>query len=57
MYILARPRIEKCNARPKHYLDKRTGHYYFFSGTHGRIHGLTHGHKGNIHRRIHGQKP
>ncbi|XP_023339500.1 uncharacterized protein LOC111709818 [Eurytemora carolleeae] len=30
--LIARPRIEKCNARPKHYLDKRTGHYYFFSG-------------------------
>ncbi len=28
----ARPRVERCKSRPKHYMDKRTGHYYFFSG-------------------------
>jgi len=30
--LLATPRVEKCEKRPKHYMDKRTGHYYFFSG-------------------------
>jgi len=30
--LLATPRVEKCESRPKHYMDKRTGHYYFFSG-------------------------
>ena len=30
--LLATPRAEKCEKRPKHYMDKRTGHYYFFSG-------------------------
>jgi len=30
--LLATPRVEKCEKRPKHYIDKRTGHYYFFSG-------------------------
>jgi len=30
--LIANPRVEKCENRPKHYMDKRTGHYYFFSG-------------------------
>ena len=30
--LLAKPRPEKCANRPKHYYDKRSGHYYFFSG-------------------------
>ena len=30
--LIATPRVEKCENRPKHYMDKRTGHYYFFSG-------------------------
>ena len=29
---LAKPRLDKCESRPKHYYDKRSGHYYFFSG-------------------------
>lgn len=30
--LLATPRVEKCKDRPKHYMDKRTSRYYFFSG-------------------------
>jgi len=30
--LIGRPRLEKCKNRPKHYKDKRTGHYYFYSG-------------------------
>jgi len=30
--LIATPRLDKCNNRPKHYMDKRSGHYYFFSG-------------------------
>jgi len=30
--LVANPRAEKCRNRPKHYMDKRSGHYYFFSG-------------------------
>jgi len=30
--LIAKPRPEKCENRPKHYYDKRSGHYYFFSG-------------------------
>ena len=30
--LVATPSLEACKNRPKHYMDKRTGHYYFFSG-------------------------
>ena len=30
--LVASPTLEACKNRPKHYMDKRTGHYYFFSG-------------------------
>jgi len=30
--LVASPSLEACKNRPKHYMDKRTGHYYFFSG-------------------------
>jgi len=30
--LIANPRMEKCKHRPKHYMDKRSGHYYFYSG-------------------------
>ena len=29
--LVASPSLEACKNRPKHYMDKRTGHYYFFS--------------------------
>ena len=29
---MASPSLEACKNRPKHYMDKRTGHYYFYSG-------------------------
>ena len=30
--LVASPSLEACKNRPKHYMDKRTGHYYFYSG-------------------------
>jgi len=30
--LVASPSLEACKNRPKHYMDKRSGHYYFFSG-------------------------
>ena len=30
--LVAAPSLEACKNRPKHYMDKRTGHYYFYSG-------------------------
>ena len=30
--LVATPSLQACKTRPKHYMDKRTGHYYFFSG-------------------------
>ena len=30
--LVATPSLQACKERPKHYMDKRTGHYYFFSG-------------------------
>ena len=30
--LVASPSLEACRNRPKHYMDKRTGHYYFYSG-------------------------
>lgn len=30
--LISNPREDKCSSRPKHFMDKRTGHYYFFSG-------------------------
>ena len=30
--LVASPSLDACKNRPKHYMDKRSGHYYFFSG-------------------------
>ena len=30
--LLATPRVEKCENRPKYYMEKRAGHFYFSSG-------------------------